>query len=62
MAYRLPTSNNFTHSISGHTIKDNNLVIGQKLINKAINNPSLKEAVEEADWTTDTPMSNMLPG
>lgn len=35
-------------------------IIGQKFINRATRNPSLKKAVGKAKWTTDTPMSIML--
>ncbi|XP_064862156.1 probable RNA-directed DNA polymerase from transposon BS [Oncorhynchus nerka] len=63
MAYRLPRyiSNHYVNSISGLTsINNRQSVIGQKFINRATHNPSLKEAVGQAKWTTDTPMSIML--
>lgn len=63
MAFRLPKyiSNHHVNRISGLTsINNRQSIIGQKFINRATHNPSLKEAVGQAKWTTDTPMSIML--
>ena len=57
MAYRQPRyiSNHHIHSISGLTSINNiQSSIGQKFIDRAIHNLSLKEALGEAKWTTNT--------
>lgn len=63
MAYRLPKyiSNHHVHSISGlASISSRQSIVGQRFMNRATRNPSLRRAVRQARWTADTPMSIML--